>query len=139
VYRLNVYGNSSSPLHGGLPTDRLEPDWQLDSERVARARRRELIPPPGIPDLPAVNAVAFREDGLAVSGDETKPAGGDDDVLYLIPADFNEVLKRDIGLAMDWRVNSRKALTELFERGYDVVGFHRDGGNAAYRLRRRTG
>jgi len=139
VYRLNVYGNSSSPLHGGLPTDRLEPDWQLDSERVARARRRELIPPPGIPDLPAVNAVAFREDGLAVSGDETKPAGGDDDVLYLIPADFNEVLKRDIGLAMDWRVKSRKALTELFERGYDVVGFHRDGGNAAYRLRRRTG
>ena len=135
VYRLNVYGNSNSPLHGGLPTDRLEPDWQLDSGRVARARRGELIPPPGIPDLPAVNAVAFREDGLPVSGDWAEPADGDGDVLYLIPANFNEVLKRDIGLAMDWRVKSRKALTDLFDRGYEVVRFHRDGGNAAYRLR----
>lgn len=139
VYRLNVYGNSNSPLHGGLPTDRLEPDWRLDSERIARARRRELIPPPGIPDLPAVNAVSFRGDGLPVNGDQAMPAGGDGDVLYLIPADFNDVLNKDIGLAMDWRVRSREALVELFDRGYEVVRFHRDDRNAAYRLRRRTG
>lgn len=140
VYRLNVYGNSNSPLHGGLPTDRLEPDWQLDSERVARARRRELIPAPGIPDLPRANAVSFRADGLPVSADSTPVEDtGARDLLYLIPTDFNDVLNRDIGLAMDWRVKSRAALTELFGRGYEVVRFHRDGGNAAYRLRRRDG
>lgn len=33
-YLLDVYGSTSSPLHGGLPTDRLVADWHLDSERV---------------------------------------------------------------------------------------------------------
>lgn len=141
VYRLNVYGNSNSPLHGGLPTDRLEPDWQLDSERVARARRRELIPPPGIPDLPRANIVSFREDGLPVTGEAAVPVEhpGEGGILYSVPDDFNDLLNKDIGLAMDWRLKSRAALVELFDRGYEVAGFHRDGRDAAYRLRRRDG
>ena len=31
---LNQYGTTSSPLHGGLPTDRCVAEWFLDSERV---------------------------------------------------------------------------------------------------------
>lgn len=136
VYRLNVYGNSNSPLHGGLPTDRLEPDWKLDSGRVSRARRRELIPPAGIPELPPANRVRFRSDGLAEMGDLTTPPEQADasEFLFHIPDDFNDLLRRDIGLAMDWRLKSREALTELFGRGYEVTRFHRDGRNAAYRL-----
>lgn len=138
VYRLNVYGNSESPLHGGLPTDRLEPDWQLASDRVSRARRGELVPAAGIPDLPHANAVRFRSGGLAEMGDVTDPveAGSASEVLFFIPHDFNDLLRRDIGLAMDWRLKSREALTGLFQRGYEVVGFHRDGRTTAYRLRR---
>ncbi len=139
VYRLNVYGESNSPLHGGIPTDRLEPDWQLASERVARARRGELIPSPGIPDLFRANRISFRASGLPESGEITIPpedAGGGD-VLFLIPPDFNDLLRRDTGLALDWRLRSREALTELFRRGYEVVRFCRDGPDAAYRLRPR--
>ena len=33
-YNLNQYGISSSPLQGGLPTDRLVAEWWLRSERV---------------------------------------------------------------------------------------------------------
>ena len=33
-YNLNQYGNSSSPLQGGLPTDRLVAEWWLRSHRV---------------------------------------------------------------------------------------------------------
>jgi predicted GNAT superfamily acetyltransferase len=33
-YLRNLYGETTSPLHGGLPTDRLEVDWVLDSPRV---------------------------------------------------------------------------------------------------------
>ena len=137
VYRRNVYGNSASPLHGGIPTDRLEPDWKLDSERVARARRDALIPPPGIPELPRVNRISFRAGELPETGDITIPpeGAGDGDILFSIPPDFNHLLQRDIGLAMDWRLKSREALTELFRRGYQVVGFHRDQRDAAYRLR----
>jgi predicted GNAT superfamily acetyltransferase len=33
----NMYGLTSSPLHGGLPTDRLVAEWHLRSPRVRRA------------------------------------------------------------------------------------------------------
>ena len=33
-YRVDFYGVSSSRLQGGLPTDRLVAEWQLDSPRV---------------------------------------------------------------------------------------------------------
>jgi predicted GNAT superfamily acetyltransferase len=34
-YLLDVYGSTSSPLHCGLPTDRLVAEWHLASQRVA--------------------------------------------------------------------------------------------------------
>jgi predicted GNAT superfamily acetyltransferase len=37
----NLYGVTSSPLHGGLPTDRLVAEWQLDSPRVTAVLRGE--------------------------------------------------------------------------------------------------
>jgi predicted GNAT superfamily acetyltransferase len=36
-YLPNLYGMTTSPLHRGLPTDRLLAEWQLDSPRVAVA------------------------------------------------------------------------------------------------------
>jgi predicted GNAT superfamily acetyltransferase len=33
-YLTDVYGPTSSPLHGGLPTDRLVAEWHLESQRV---------------------------------------------------------------------------------------------------------
>jgi len=35
-YLPNVYGITTSPLHAGLPTDRLVAEWHLDSPRVRR-------------------------------------------------------------------------------------------------------
>jgi predicted GNAT superfamily acetyltransferase len=33
-YAVNQYGDTSSPLHGGLPTDRCYAEWWIDSPRV---------------------------------------------------------------------------------------------------------
>jgi predicted GNAT superfamily acetyltransferase len=33
-YHPNLYGITTSPLHSGLPTDRLVAEWHLDSARV---------------------------------------------------------------------------------------------------------
>ncbi len=33
-YLVDVYGSTSSPLHAGLPTDRLVAEWHLESQRV---------------------------------------------------------------------------------------------------------
>ena len=40
-YRRDFYGPSTSPLHGGLPTDRLVVEWWLQSDRVERTLRGE--------------------------------------------------------------------------------------------------
>lgn len=53
-YIPNCYGVTESPLHGGLPTDRLVAEWWLDSERVnsllagsmPRISKAERIPVP---------------------------------------------------------------------------------------------
>ncbi|MSO21049.1 MAG: GNAT family N-acetyltransferase [Acidobacteria bacterium] len=41
-YLPNIYGISSSPLHRGLPTDRLVAEWWLDSARVRAAANGSL-------------------------------------------------------------------------------------------------
>lgn len=134
VYRVNVYGESKSPLHGGLPTDRLEPEWALDSERVAAARRGELAREVGIPDLPSLNRVSARASGLVESSDPA-PAPDGPEVLLRIPPHFTALLQRDPDLALDWRLKGRAAFQSLFGRGYTVAGFHRDGDAFAYRFR----
>lgn len=43
-YNVNQYGITSSPLQGGLPTDRLVAEWWLKSERVASVLSTGQIP-----------------------------------------------------------------------------------------------
>jgi predicted GNAT superfamily acetyltransferase len=43
TYIPNLYGVTSSPLHGGLPTDRLLIEWELSSERVERTLAGDLV------------------------------------------------------------------------------------------------
>lgn len=45
-YISNCYGITESPLHAGLPTDRLVAEWYLDSPRV-NAMMRGAMPKPG--------------------------------------------------------------------------------------------
>ena len=46
-YSVNQYGDTSSPLHGGLPTDRCYAEWWIDSPRVhAILNRRGAEAPP---------------------------------------------------------------------------------------------
>jgi predicted GNAT superfamily acetyltransferase len=95
-YNPNQYGMSSSPLQGGLPTDRLVAEWWLDSERVRKVlagERPELsaqkqidVPAPiydwkkaGDPrakEVQSANRAAFQRsfvDGLTALGYERDP------------------------------------------------------------------
>jgi len=49
-YTINQYGCSSSPLQGGLPTDRLVAEWWLNSSRVRSMLEGNSVPP-FIPEL----------------------------------------------------------------------------------------
>ena len=53
-YLVNFYGTSSSPLHGGLPTDRLVAEWHLNSERVKSRLGTTPAPATHSEDMPSL-------------------------------------------------------------------------------------
>jgi len=85
----NMYGATSSPLHGGLPTDRCVVQWWMASERVQRALGGERAQRPvsvrvAVPNARTAESQrqlsgALREHlhkGLAVTGFERTAEGG---------------------------------------------------------------
>jgi predicted GNAT superfamily acetyltransferase len=43
AYLPNLYGHTSSPLHGGIPTDRLVVEWNLSSSHVLAALKGQAL------------------------------------------------------------------------------------------------
>lgn len=99
-YVLNQYGYTSSPLHGGLPTDRCVAEWHLTSTRVEKilageqdrpTPTRRISVPREISALRSQDPLRAREiqssisrqflqaldGGLAVTGFERTEQGGD--------------------------------------------------------------
>jgi predicted GNAT superfamily acetyltransferase len=137
-YRVNIYGESKSKLHGSLPTDRFEAEWLLSSERVTRAARGELPGWPSWEQLPRANQTSTTKSGFRVSAEAD--VGIDEDALLAeIPESINRIMAEDVDLALDWRLKTRDLFRAYFERGYAVKGFHRSSEGAFYRLEREEG
>jgi predicted GNAT superfamily acetyltransferase len=90
-YRQNLYGVTSSPLHRGIPTDRLVAEWWLDSRHVLAAARGEIVGP--------ANEVSSVEVPLPLGRDQELTAE----------------------LATTTQVALRQGFTKWFERGYAAV------------------
>ena len=129
-YAEHVYGDSTSALHRGAPTDRFVITWDLSddgtpvpSPRAARADRSA-----------AVDAgISIVHDGW----DRYVPADVLPDapvVRVPIPARFSAMLQQAPELATDWRLVTRAQFQDLFARGYEAVSFTRDGDRGAYLL-----
>ena len=134
-YRVNIYGESNSPLHGSLPTDRFEAEWLLSSERVTKALRGELPDWPSWENLPRANPTETAKSGFRVSGKADLEID-EDALLAEIPDSIKRIMAQDMELALDWRLKIRELFRAYFERGYVVKGFHRSEGRAFYRLER---
>ncbi len=108
-YQADFYGASSSPLQGGLPTDRLYAEWWLRSERVCKR----------------LDAVGGEMDAAVVQERVEVPAG-----IYEMKADPQ---RRPEALALQTRV--REELQQGFGRGLAAIGYERDSnGNGTYLL-----
>ena len=103
-YQADFYGPSSSPLQGGLPTDRLYAEWWLRSHRVERALAGDT------------------DDALLAVERVTIPQA-----IHLWKQD---PAARQQALAL--QTANRQALESAFDRGLAVIGFERaeDGGGA---------
>src|SRR5215203_4837166 len=133
-YEENIYGESSSPLHRGTPTDRFVAEWHLDAPHVARriaARGVGLVRDASVRDAPLVNP--------SIEGTPIRPGSAnlsleDRRVLVEIPAGFSELQAGSPGVAGEWRVATREIFQSYFSRGYRAVDFFlsREAGRGHY-------
>jgi predicted GNAT superfamily acetyltransferase len=110
-YAENIYGDSSSVLHRGTPTDRLVVQWNIRDPHVERCLANDRNPLP--PDQ--------------------------DSVWIEIPAGFTEMQRDAPDAALEWRLRTRRRFGDYFARGYQAIDFelYRSGGGGRYRLARR--
>jgi len=119
TYERDVYGESDSPLHGVIGTDRLIVDWHLDSQRVERSLARDHAPRFDATSLPAINVVDTAS-GMPVCG-VLDTGRTDEAVTLLVPADIDRVRAADRHVARTWRECTRTAFEAYLARGYTVT------------------
>ena len=101
-YIPNCYGRTSSPLHGGLPTDRLVAEWWLRSGRVTKALiGKEQAGRPAVDRIP-------------------------------VPFDIQETCRRARREAEQIQLLLRKRFELCFDRGQAAVGFQLDDSGGMY-------
>lgn len=108
-YTINQYGKVTSPLQGGLPTDRLTAEWWLKSRRVEALLANGKHPPVHV------------EKTVEVPG-----------AIYAWKANAPDREK-----ALQVQQRNREQFLKYFDKGLAVLGYERDEqGNGKYQLGR---
>jgi predicted GNAT superfamily acetyltransferase len=134
-YEVNFYGRSSSPLHGGLETDRFFAAWDLKSPRVKRKVHealKHICVDRNKPELPLINTVRLEPDGLA------HPIGSlallnDERFLFEIPADIGRIKSERPASARKFQNQLRQTCLTYFPQGYRVTGCFGDTAACSHR------
>jgi predicted GNAT superfamily acetyltransferase len=138
TYHRNEYGELRDQLSRGLPTDRFQVDWWINTRRVERrlskkpriqldlahflAAGAKIINPTqsddgGYPRPPDLEEIDF--DRMNVDENQKE------NVLLLveIPAEFHKLKAADPALGLAWRMHTRALFEYQFARGYLVTDF----------------
>ena len=139
-YEENTYGESSSPLHRGTPTDRFVAEWHLRAPRVERRIASRGMPAARGPldaGTPIVNP--SRSAGHTLEPGPSDLSRDDLRLLVEIPEAFTQMQLHDPELALTWRMTTREIFETYFSRGYQAVDFFfsRDSDRGWYLLTRR--
>jgi predicted GNAT superfamily acetyltransferase len=105
-YIPNLYGRTSSPLHAGLPTDRLVAEWWVRSPRVE-------------------NVLAGRSRTIGSDGERIS-----------IPADIRRICRDEPVTAEKIQTNVREQFVANIAEGRAAVGFEFDRAQGTYLLER---
>jgi predicted GNAT superfamily acetyltransferase len=138
-YAVNFYGESTSTLHRGTPTDRLVASWRIAEPHVVR----RLEQPAGlraraheVSEAPVVNTTVMDGEWRAITAIDLAIA--ERRVWIEIPTGFTQMQQQAPGRALQWRLDARKMFEHYFGRGYRAVDFvlQRDQGFGRYLLAR---
>lgn len=136
-YAENFYGESTSALHRGTPTDRIVLSWRisaphvvrrLDQPSALRARAHEVN------EAPVANTTGL--EGKWRKTTNIDLAIGERRVWIEIPTGFTEMQQQAPELALAWRMDVRQMFQHYLAQGYRAVDFvlQRDAGFGRYLL-----
>ncbi len=139
-YAENFYGESTSALHRGTPTDRLIVSWRIGEPHVIR----RLEQPRGLMarsheagEAPVVNVTAMDGSWREVKSIDLTV---DERRLWIeIPTGFTPMQQQAPDRALTWRLHVRQMFQHYFSKGYRAVDFvlQRDAGFGRYLLARK--
>jgi predicted GNAT superfamily acetyltransferase len=127
TYLREVYGQMRDELNVGLPSDRFQVDWWINTRRVERRLGRR---PRGTLELEhydranirALYTVSDSPKGL-IRPPEQFTIPGESLLLAEIVPDFLKLKSADLELARTWRMFTREAFEACFAGGYLVTDF----------------
>ncbi len=127
TYRRAEYGEMRDGVNAGLPSDRFQVDWWINTRRVETRLGKRSRP---TLNLDHTNRAGLRPfyslhpstDGLPCPPEHIPPF---EDRLLLaeIPVDFQALKSKDFALARDWRFFTRELFETAFKADYIVTDF----------------
>lgn len=142
TYRRSEYGDMRDGLNAGLPSDRFQVDWWINTRRVERRLDKHPRRPLKLDDFSKAelhplyepHVSASQQAGGWIRPPEHYPHLEGHLLLAEIPSDFNALKDADFPLARDWRFFSREVFETAFAAGYIVTDFIFDAGRSFYVL-----
>jgi predicted GNAT superfamily acetyltransferase len=138
TYRRSEYGDMRDGLNAGLPSDRFQVDWWINTRRVElrlgkRARRPLKLDNFSKADLQPLYSLHPQADRWSRPPEHFSPLEGKL-ALVEIPSNFIALKDADFALARDWRFFSRELFETAFAAGYIVTDFVYDQSRSFYVL-----
>ena len=133
TYLPNYYGELRDALNIGVPSDRFQVDWWVNSARVKRRlgkqpRKKMDLAHYLSAETPRLNETFINTAGLIaprssstsvyINSSASAPL-----LLLEIPADFLAIKAADPALAIEWRAHTSALFEEMFSAGYLVTDF----------------
>jgi predicted GNAT superfamily acetyltransferase len=139
TYLRSEYGEMRDGLNFGLPSDRFQVDWWLNTKRVERRLSRRPRPVLALEHYLIAGTTLI--EAFPGSPDAPRPAKSTVSLtgtllLYEIPVNFPAIKVIDLHLARDWRLYTRQFFEDAFDSGYLVTDFVHDKGRSFYVLTR---
>lgn len=125
VYMENFYGETTSQIQRGVPTDRLLAAWHIKNPQVDE--RLELGPPrhdlrKELKKYPAVNSLEDMGPGITQSSPLRLNLTAHR-LLFEIPYNLPDIKARNLGVALEWQGKMRQVFRTYFKKGYGATDF----------------
>jgi predicted GNAT superfamily acetyltransferase len=138
TYRRSEYGDMRDGLNAGLPSDRFQVDWWINTRRVERRLSKRARRPLKLDNfseaaLQPLYSLHSQAGVWSRPPEHFSPLEGKL-ALAEIPSNFGALKDADFSLARDWRFFSRELFETAFAGGYIVTDFVYDQSRSFYVL-----